>query len=82
MIRLICFVQEKAKLNVGRDFAIKKMEQVGGFAEAPPVADEARRIRRSGRKNQAPTDAPIFSGTARGQESNPFDSASCKKKRK
>ena len=38
----------------------------GTRTEAPPGAEEARILWRSGRKKQAPTDAPIFSGTARG----------------
>ena len=44
-----------------------EMYRSGTVAEAPPVADTARRTWRSGRKKQAPTDAQVFSGTARGR---------------
>ena len=44
-----------------------EMYRSGTVTEAPPVADTARRTWRSGRKKQAPTDAQVFSGTARGR---------------
>ena len=45
-------------------------EGAGKFCEAPPVADKASRIWRSGRKNGAL--ATVFSGTASGQMNIPL----------